>query len=658
MGFNLKFIIPVILFFLIVPATATDLDWTRVTASADWSARTEHATCSFDDKLWVIGGLNASGYQGDVWYSTDGETWTCSNYSAFSGRGGHAAIVLDDTMYVIGGYNGTTGGAEKTTLYDVWSSTDGATWTLETDTPAWKITSYGSNPTGLAYMGYGTDASMMWITGGYQYYRIGVGPVTSNDVYTSTDGANWTDIGDLPQYASFHTGWAMAQSPQMSLTLIGGVYKKSTSTEYQYPSGGTAYSSYTGETWSTMTTTAGWDARANFSVVNFDNALVLMGGENYNSLLKRDVWVSQDEGATWSSYSDAGWAIRQFPQAVVFNDTIWVMGGGGSTTYLNDVWMANITSGSLPESKSDDESGAGIQYPPHSVKFKIINGWGSPVSGATVTAVPVETTYGSWSWIADLFGIDNDVNIAGSTMTGTTGADGALSFVMMPEIQYQLTITKGEDSNDMLLYPSNTEYIFPLGSISWFDGGEDINAVITTNVTTAAINETYQGITVTGEDTSGHITGGTVFLNVTDPDNLNQQITVDSYAIPAGSNFTHTFEVTDYSGDSYFVNVDMEQSDYETYNKSFGVTFQVEPVNPLGLTNFELMFISMVIILCTGCVFTATTSYHGPLLTCFVGWVLYFIGWMAQLGTSAVMLLSAGTALSVFIIIAVRKEAV
>jgi hypothetical protein len=102
----------------------------------------------------------------------------------------------------------------------------------------------------------------------------------------------------------------------------------------------------------------------------------------------------------------------------------------------------------------------------------------------------------------------------------------------------------------------------------------------------------------------------------------------------------------------------MEQSDYETYNKSFGVTFQVEPVNPLGLTNFELMFISMVIILCTGCVFTATTSYHGPLLTCFVGWVLYFIGWMAQLGTSAVMLLSAGTALSVFIIIAVRKEAV
>lgn len=99
--------------------------WTRATHNAGWSPRIQHTSVVFDGKMWVIGGSNSGDTYSDVWYSTDGESWTQATSDAGWGpRFGHTSVVFDGKIWVIGGYVDDVG-----IVNDVWSSPDGVTWT-------------------------------------------------------------------------------------------------------------------------------------------------------------------------------------------------------------------------------------------------------------------------------------------------------------------------------------------------------------------------------------------------------------------------------------------------------------------------------------------------------------------------------------------------
>ena len=66
---------------------------------------------------------------GDVWWSTDGATWTLASDGAFPARSVHASVVHDGKMWILGGNSSYAAGSE---FSDVWSSSDGITWDLET----------------------------------------------------------------------------------------------------------------------------------------------------------------------------------------------------------------------------------------------------------------------------------------------------------------------------------------------------------------------------------------------------------------------------------------------------------------------------------------------------------------------------------------------
>jgi len=298
--------------------------------------------------------------------------------------------------------------------------------------------------------------------------------------------------------------------------------------------------------------------------------------------------------------------------------------------------------------------GWGYTYPPHVVKIKVVEGFGTPLVGAAITATPVETTMGSWTWLNDLFGIDSgEVNIPGSVLTGTTDNTGSVSFLMVESVQYRVNVS----TLSTLIYPQESSYLLFVDSPDWFAGGENINSVVTFDVSTEEVNATHASITIIGNDTAAGFTSGHVYLNVTNTTVPGTQDMVDSYEIPAASNFSHTFTVEDYPGESYFIQFDGEHDDYGAVNRSWGVTFPVETINPLGFSDTELMWISMIILMVCGMTFTATTSWQGPLLTCFVAWILFEMGWLAGMGAVALIALPAATALSVWIIIANRRDA-
>lgn len=113
--------------------------WTRLTKKAPWSNRLDHTSVWFDGRLWIMGGYNpgeftSDTYLEDVWSSADGVSWELVTDDApWMGRRGHASVVFDDgtgeAIYIIGGFVVNEENGYREYRNDVWKSTDGADWT-------------------------------------------------------------------------------------------------------------------------------------------------------------------------------------------------------------------------------------------------------------------------------------------------------------------------------------------------------------------------------------------------------------------------------------------------------------------------------------------------------------------------------------------------
>lgn len=307
-----------------------------------------------------------------------------------------------------------------------------------------------------------------------------------------------------------------------------------------------------------------------------------------------------------------------------------------------------------------NNTGLGVGYPPKTVRFKVQTIWGAPVTECLVNCTGYETTVGSWDWLYQLFGVDvNETPIATATMGGYTDINGDIDFVMFEPVKYNCTFVKAGECNETItLYPKDENYIIIAGGFgnttAWV-GGEDLNEAVTCNVTTATIDPTHANITVSYYDSSGGTTGGTCYLNQTNPlDRTGPEITVSSCAV-AGNSWNHTFSVTDQAGESYFVRVQPTHSTWD-FERDFSVTFPENQVNPLNLSDTELMFIAVFIILFSGLLFGAISAPHAPLIMCFLGWIFLAFGWMDAIALSAMAVLTLASVLAVLNLVMVRSK--
>ena len=179
------------------------ISWTAATPSAAWSSRYDLQCVVFNNELWVIGGTPSS----DVWHSANGISWTLATSAPpWQKRSGHSCVVFDNKIWLIGGYQESAG--YNGDMNDVWSSPDGANWTLANGTPSWSARSY---PKAIAYNG------KMWILGGS--HNPGTGSVTSfNDVWSSTDGTNWTLVLANAPWQSGYQGASFVYDNKLCVT--------------------------------------------------------------------------------------------------------------------------------------------------------------------------------------------------------------------------------------------------------------------------------------------------------------------------------------------------------------------------------------------------------------------------------------------------------
>lgn len=305
-----------------VEAETNGVDWTEETNSAAWSARRVHATTTYDNKLWVLGGYDGTNRLNDVWYSADGSNWNeATNNAPWTERQTHTTAVFDGKLWVIGGYDGTTN------FNDVWHTEDGENWTEATNSAAW---SARRSHTTTVFDG------KIWVMGGFDGSGNCNGNGNSNcrDVWYSEDGVNWTE-------ATNSAGWSArnlltSAAFDNKLWVMGGNDGSGDCNGSGSSRCSDVWYSEDGTNWTEATNNADWPERNAHTTSVFNNKLWVMGGYDGNTGLN-DIWYS-DDGVNWAEATgSADWSARQGHATSVFSNKLWTLGGTDGAN-LNDIW--------------------------------------------------------------------------------------------------------------------------------------------------------------------------------------------------------------------------------------------------------------------------------------------------------------------------------
>ncbi len=211
---------------------------------------------------------------------------------------------------------------------DVWNSANGEHWTLVKNRAPWIHSDLSMS---LTFKG------KMWFMGGWYNGRL-AGHSASNQVWSSTDGVDWEQATD-------NAGW----SPRLAAGVLefqGKMWILGGSENYYFGDAKSlkndVWSSQDGKNWTLVTDDAGWAPRAYHGAVVFDNKMWVFGGGNYvpDYAEHNDVWSSED-GIHWTQVVRAApWRSRLWFSAAVYRDRMWLLGGwhDNPSTNLGDVW--------------------------------------------------------------------------------------------------------------------------------------------------------------------------------------------------------------------------------------------------------------------------------------------------------------------------------
>lgn len=282
------------------------VNFTEYAVSAEWGPRGSFACLTFDSKLLCFGG-QADIYYDDVWSSVNGASWSLLTDSPGWIRSGFSSEVLNNKVFLMGGTSGSS-------VYrnDVWSTVDGVIWNEVTSGASWSARSaFGSCMLN----------NKLFVMGGYG------GGDRLNDVWSSIDGATWTLVTATAEWGKRNDFECIVLDNKM--IVLGGHYNG----KYN-----DVWSSTDGAVWTEITSAAAWGGRSGFSSAVYDNKLFVLGGHDGTNNLN-DVWSSSDGGANWDLVTgSAGWSARNSLQSAVYDGKLFIMGGQNNVEKFNDVW--------------------------------------------------------------------------------------------------------------------------------------------------------------------------------------------------------------------------------------------------------------------------------------------------------------------------------
>lgn len=296
-------------------------------------------------------------------------------------------------------------------------------------------------------------------------------------------------------------------------------------------------------------------------------------------------------------------------------------------------------------------------YPPHNVKFTIQTLLGTPIPGVTVTAQGIQQTP-STNIIERLLGINmTSTPINTELMSGTTDTNGEINFMMVEAVKYRISLYKPDVVNQTLeIYPKEDTYpiiISTAGGPLLPDAGDALRD-IRINVTTSTEGDTGH-IHIDYNDTTLKTTG--LSIRVTQQNTTNTSApeeVIASHTVANDANVTHTFDLPNYKGQSFFVRLEAEHPDFGTVHRDYAVAFKGVRV-PLGsLPDGLYIYVAGFGLMLLGGIFGATSATRGVVVIAFAGWLFYAFGWLDDLGLIAPVSLGLVSTIAVMGVIVTR----
>jgi hypothetical protein len=213
---------------------------------------------------------------------------------------------------------------------DVWQSADGKDWSRVIEQAPWTSADLPMTV---------TFDNRIWFMGGWYNGRL-PGAKATNEIWSSRDGAAWDRIEPTTCWSPrFAAGTAVFKN---RMWVLGGLVENFNGTEADRRND--VWSSADGKIWTRELEHAPWSPRGYAGTVVFDNKLWVIGGGNYlpefNAL--NDVWCTED-GKNWTQVTAAGpWHPRIWFSTVVYRDHMWMLGGWSKVPDQNwgDVWYS------------------------------------------------------------------------------------------------------------------------------------------------------------------------------------------------------------------------------------------------------------------------------------------------------------------------------
>jgi Domain of unknown function (DUF6242)/Galactose oxidase, central domain len=220
-----------------------------------------------------------------------------------------------------------------------YQSTDGISWS--------ELPLDSSFPLGYSYevVVNNGKAYMLQFVGAAEVYGAKQ-PTILNTVYSSTDGVVWTQSNNLLPTTALTNNVGVLNNNLY--VMGGGTIGAFGAFDGSRPNGSTFYpaAAYSD---TTMTSIGGgsWTKTAMLpaSAANrrytancvFNNKFYMIGGQDPNGNVLKDVWSSTD-GLTWTQVSNGAFSARQKASVVAYNNQLWMIGGQDETgAYLKDI---------------------------------------------------------------------------------------------------------------------------------------------------------------------------------------------------------------------------------------------------------------------------------------------------------------------------------
>lgn len=262
--------------------TPNGSSWERL-PDAPFAGRAYHAMLSHGACIFVMGGqtvaLLGDPFFNDVWRSCDGgETWDSLGHAPWQPRAGLAFATHNGRMVVAGGCFGSSIGAGRKFLNDVWATRDGASWELLTANASW---SARSGPRLVDFNG-----RLLLLAG-----EVGFTADTQlGDIWESDDGATWTLLTATPAFSA-RSGHGVVNAGG-SLLLIAGWHDAKCLHDQWLSEDGVVWRMVSNATWACTADACG---RFDFWPVATSSGLLLtLGGSNAYSTFGK-LWAE-----TWA----------------------------------------------------------------------------------------------------------------------------------------------------------------------------------------------------------------------------------------------------------------------------------------------------------------------------------------------------------------------